>query len=170
MKKLLTLLAGYAAGLTVAMKYRKDAGTSKLATKDPTKSKFDNFIDEVVDIHKSAFSDIQSAVTRMWDDVEDFDGLKAKVMELVESAGTEIEEKIATLRDAGNAKTEELLALADEKFAEKEATLEKAREKALTLSDVAHDTLSELLTEARKKLNTAHKKIKTKLEKESPSL
>ena len=152
------------------MKYRKDAGTSKLTSKDKDKSKLDTFIDEIVDIHKSAFSDIQSAVSRMWDDVEDFDGLKAKVMELVETAGAEIEEKIALMKDAGNAKKEELLALADEKFAEKEATLEKAREKALTLSDVAHDALSELLTEARKKLNAAHKKVKTKLEKESPSL
>lgn len=55
--RLLTLIAGYAAGLAVAMKYRKDAGTSKLAT--PTKSHIDSFFDEIVDIHKSAFADVK---------------------------------------------------------------------------------------------------------------
>ena len=56
--KLFTLLAGYAAGLAVAMKYRKDAGTSKL-DENTSKSKIGAFIDEVVDIHKTAFSDVK---------------------------------------------------------------------------------------------------------------
>ncbi len=56
--KLFTLLAGYAAGLAVAMKYRKDAGTSKL-DETTSKSKIGAFIDEVVDIHKTAFSDVK---------------------------------------------------------------------------------------------------------------
>jgi hypothetical protein len=37
MKKLITLLAGYAAGIAVAMKYRKDHGTSKLQNADTPK-------------------------------------------------------------------------------------------------------------------------------------
>jgi hypothetical protein len=55
--RLFTLIAGYAAGLAVAMKYRKDAGTSKLTT--PTKSTIDSFFDEIVDIHKSVFADVK---------------------------------------------------------------------------------------------------------------
>ena len=57
--RLFTLLAGYAAGLAVAMKYRKDAGTSKLENTSNKKSKLDSFIEEVVDIHKTAFADVK---------------------------------------------------------------------------------------------------------------
>lgn len=57
--RLFTLLAGYAAGLAIAMKYRKDAGTSKLDTEAKNTSKLNSFIDEVVDIHKTAFSDVK---------------------------------------------------------------------------------------------------------------
>ncbi len=57
--RLFTLLAGYAAGLAVAMKYRKDVGTSKLENTSNKKSKLDSFIEEVVDIHKTAFADVK---------------------------------------------------------------------------------------------------------------
>jgi hypothetical protein len=57
--RLFTLLAGYAAGLAVAMKYRKDHGISKLDTENKNTSKLNAFIDEVVDIHKTAFSDVK---------------------------------------------------------------------------------------------------------------
>ena len=57
--RLFTLLAGYAAGLAVAMEYRKDAGKSKIDTSTDNTSKFNSFIDEVVDIHKTAFADVK---------------------------------------------------------------------------------------------------------------
>ena len=57
--RLFTLLAGYAAGLAVAMKYRKDNGTSNLNTDASSTSKLNSFIDEVVDIHKTAFADVK---------------------------------------------------------------------------------------------------------------
>lgn len=57
--RLFTLLAGYAAGLAVAMKYRKDNGTSKLDPVIPAKTKLNSFIDEVVDIHKTAYADVR---------------------------------------------------------------------------------------------------------------
>ena len=77
--RLFTLLAGYAAGLAVAMKYRKDNGTSKLDTESPNTSKLNSFIDEVVDIHKTAFADVKSFVNENFDDVDNFDDLKSKV-------------------------------------------------------------------------------------------
>jgi cobalamin biosynthesis protein CbiD len=77
--RLFTLLAGYAAGLAVAMKYRKDNGTSKLDTETPNTSKLNSFIDEVVDIHKTAFADVKSFVSENFDDVDNFDDLKSKV-------------------------------------------------------------------------------------------
>jgi hypothetical protein len=105
--RLITLLAGYAAGLAVAMKYRKDAGTSKLDT-DPNKSKMDSIIDEIVDIHKSAYQDIKSVVSVTWEEVEDLDGLKAKVMTVVDGFTSDIETKIAELKTRGEIKIEVL--------------------------------------------------------------
>jgi hypothetical protein len=77
--RLITLLAGYAAGLAVAMKYRKDNGISRIADANTGKSKLDTFIDEVVDIHKSAFADVRGLVGETFDDVENFDDLQSKV-------------------------------------------------------------------------------------------
>lgn len=164
--RLLTLLAGYAAGLTVAMKYRKDAGTSKLGT-DPNKSKMDAFIDEIVDIHKSAYADIKSTVTATWEEVEDIDGLKTKVMTMVDGFVAEVEEKITELKTRGEVQTEVLEKTIDSSLAEKEAAIESARGRALILADGAMEGVDTFLTEATKKLRTAHKKLKTKLEKEA---
>ena len=77
--RLITLLAGYAAGLAVAMKYRKDAGTSKLQTTDPSRSQLDTFIDEVVDIHKSVFADVRGFANDTFEDVQTFEDLQSKV-------------------------------------------------------------------------------------------
>lgn len=164
--RLITLLAGYAAGLAVAMKYRKDAGTSKVET-DPNKSKMDSIIDEIVDIHKTAYADIKSAVSVTWEEIEDFDTLKWKVESMADGFATDLETKIAEIRATGTAKKDELIAHIDTALADQEAALESARTKALAFGDVALDTLDTLLASARKKLTAAHKKIKTKIEKET---
>ena len=148
------------------MKYRKDTGKSKIK-KDPTKSNMDLIIDEIVDIHKSAYADIKSTVTTTWEEVENFDGLKAKVGTLVDNFTADVESKIESLRASGAAKKEELTTLADKALADKEASLESARDKAVALGDVALDTLDTFLTDAKSKLETAHKKIKSKIEKEN---
>lgn len=163
--RLLTLLTGYAAWLAVAMKYRKDSGKSKIK-KDSNKSNMDLIIDEIVDIHKSVYADIKSTVTATWEEVEDFDGLKAKVSTLVDTFTSEVESKIESLRASGKTKREELTSLADKALEDNEASLESARDKALALGDVALDTLDTFITDAKSKLNAAHKKIKSKIEKE----
>ena len=87
--KLFTLVAGYIAGLAIAMKYRKDNGASKLDSLNPMKSKLDTFIDEVVDIHRTAFSDIKEFAKDNFDDVDNFDDLQKKVSSMVgEFSGT----------------------------------------------------------------------------------
>jgi hypothetical protein len=165
--RLITLLAGYAAGLAVAMKYRKDTGTSKLDT-DPNKSKMDSIIDEIVDIHKLAYNDIKATVAATWEEVEDLDGLKAKVMTVVDGFTSDIETKIAELKTRGEIKIEVLEKTLDDSLAEKEAAIESARTKALTLADGAIDTVDTFLTEATKNLRATHKKLKSKLIKEAP--
>jgi hypothetical protein len=148
------------------MKYRKDAGTSKVEA-DPTKSKMDSIIDEIVDIHKTAFADIKSAVSVTWEEVEDFDTLKRKVQAMVDGFTTDLEAKVTELRATGTAKKDELLAHLDTALADKEVAIESARTKALAFGDVALDTLDTLLADAHKKVTSAHKKIRTKIEKET---
>ena len=62
MKKFLTVLAaGYAIGVGLLMKKRKDEGKSKLAD-DVSKTTLENVVDEIVDLHKTAFEDIKNFI------------------------------------------------------------------------------------------------------------
>ncbi len=105
--RLITLVAGYVAGIAIAMKYRKTTGTSKLAA-DPKKSTLENFVDEVVDIHKDAFGDAKKLYDTYFGDIKDFDGLKTKIETLVSTFATEVEDRINSLRSEGEAKKAEV--------------------------------------------------------------
>lgn len=146
------------------MKYRKQSGESKLESADPTKTKLDAFIDEVVDIHKTAFSDLREVVKVTFDDVHDLEGLKAKVTSLVEGFSSEAEAKIAELKTQGEEKKTEALAVLDSFYESKKDSIEQAKIRASGFADIAHDTLDTLLTEAKTKLDDAYTTLKTKLE------
>ena len=161
MKKLITLLAWYAAWLAVAMKYRKDAGKTKA---DPTKSTLDNFIDEVVDMHKTAYDEVKGFLASHFDDVEDFDGLKTKAASLLDSFSSEADELITSLMDKGNIGKETIMKKVESLYTEKETIIESARNKGMTFADVAHDTLISWIDEAKSKLSEAHTLAKSKLE------
>jgi len=164
MKKFITLLAGYAAWLAVAMKYRKDHGASKLQNADSAKAKFDSFIDEVVDIHKSAFADLKNVVHVSWDDVENFDMLKSKLLSLVDTYAVDVEDAIAQIRSTWEQKKTEILALLEKAYEEKQDMIESARTKALSFADVAHDVLDTLLIDAKARLDAGHSNVKAKIE------
>ena len=87
--RLLTLLAGYAAGLAVAMKYRKDNGTSKLNDVDATKTKLNSFIDEVVDIHKTAYADVKGFISARDELSAAYNKIQSKFSENTESKTSE---------------------------------------------------------------------------------
>lgn len=97
MKKILALLGTYATGMAVAMKLRKDKGTSKLA-KDTKNSTLENVIDEIVDIHKMAYNDVKNFVTPLFDDVKDFEGLKTRVSGMIDEFGAKLEVAFAELK------------------------------------------------------------------------
>jgi hypothetical protein len=73
------------------MKVRRDAGKSKLDQKDPSKSPLDKLVDEVKDIHTSTYADVKAYVAEHFSDVEDFEGLKAKVTSIVDNIANEAE-------------------------------------------------------------------------------
>lgn len=162
--RLITLLAGYAAGLAVAMKYRKTAGASKLP-EDVTATTLDNFIDEVVDIHKDAFSDAKKLFDKHFSDVHDMDSLKAKVDTLIGAFMTEVDTKIANITAEWVEKKTQAETLLQNAYDEKLALLEQAKSKALEFAGVALDVVEPWIGEARKKLDANYKKAKTKANK-----
>ncbi len=65
--------------MALAIKYQKDK-----------KNKDASFLDEVVDIHKSAYSDVRDFVVMNFEDVETWDDLQAKGKEITDSFMTEV--------------------------------------------------------------------------------
>lgn len=163
--RLITLLAGYAAGLAVAMKYRKDSGASKIEVDDKSnKTKVDSFIDEIVDIHKTAFDDVKGFVSTHFDDVNDFESLKSKAMKTIDAFSEEAEALIESLKNHGDEKKEEIESEVDALFEKKNVLLEEAKKKGSTFSDVAFDVLSSWIDEAKAKLESVHTSVKMKID------
>jgi hypothetical protein len=160
--RLFTLIAGYAAGFAVAMKYRKDAGTSKLTI--PTKSSIDSFFDEIVDIHKSVFADVKSFAKENFDDVENFDDLQSKVSGVITGFTDNLDTHIATAKEAGTTKKTELLKIAQEFYTSHEATLESAKAKAASFSGIPESTIDSWIATAREELTTTYTAIQKKFQ------
>jgi hypothetical protein len=157
--RLFTLLAGYAAGLAVAMKYRKDKGTSKL---DNTGSKLNSFIDEVVDIHKTAFAEVKWFVRDNFDDVDNFDDLQSKVSGMISEFSGSLETHIENAKKAGITKTDELLKIAQEFYDSHEATLDTAKAKAASFTGISEATIDSWLGGAHKELSALYEKMQSK--------
>lgn len=157
-----TLLAGYAAGLAVAMKYRKDDGTSKLDTDGPTKTKFNSIIDEVIDIHKSAFSDLKGLVRENFDDVENFDDLQKKVTTIVTDFADNLDARIEAAKEAGMTKKDELLSIASDFYTTHEATLVAAKDRAISFTDASEEKIEAWIAGARKDITDAYHIIQEK--------
>jgi hypothetical protein len=160
--RLITLLAGYAAGLAVAMKYRKDNGISRITDAVTGKSKLDTFIDEIVDIHKSVFADVRGLVGETFDDVENWDDLQSKVSGVVAGFSSNLETHIATAKQAGTTKKAELLKLASDFYATHEATLESAKSRAASFSGIPEATIDSWIATARQELQSAYTAIESR--------
>jgi uncharacterized membrane-anchored protein YhcB (DUF1043 family) len=167
MKKwLLTLLAGYAAGLAIAMKYRKDHKTD---TETPQaewatpKSRVDEFIDEVVDIHKTAYADIKTAVSVTLEEFKDLEELQVKINEFISAFKTEVDNKIAVISAEGSAKFDQIQQILEDLYARKQELLKNAGDKARSLSNISEDSIDGLLAEARTRLTDSYEKIKAEL-------
>lgn len=160
--KLFTLLAGYAAGLAVAMKYRKDNGTSKLDTTVPAKEKFNSFLEEVVDIHKTAFADVKGFMKENFDDVENFDDLQKKVSGMVSDFTGNLDSHIEAAKKSGTIKKDELLKIASDFYTSHEATLEAAKAKAISFTGVSEETIESWFSSARDELKSAYHTIQAK--------
>lgn len=160
--RLFTLLAGYAAGLAVAMKYRKDNGTSKLTSEDQNSSKINAFIDEVVDIHKTAFNDVRWFVNENFDEVENFDDLKLKVTGIISAFTENFETHIESAKKAWITKKDELLKVAEEFYTNHESTLEQAKARAASFSWIPEEKIESWIASTKTELTAAYAKIQSK--------
>ncbi len=125
----------------------------------------DEFIDEVVDIHKSAYSDIRDAVVVTFEEIKDFEELKKKVQEFVESFQSEFDAKVTGIMNDGTAKIGEIQRMLEEFYTKKQELLRNAGERARSLSNISQDSIDILLVEARKKLSESYEKVKSELNK-----
>ena len=160
--KLFTLVAGYIAGLAIAMKYRKDNGTSKLDSLNPMKSKLDKFIDEVVDIHRTAFSDVKEFAKENFDDVDNFDDLQKKVSTMIGEFSGTLEWHIENAKKAGITKKDELLKVAQAFYAKNESTLDTAKARAASFTGIPESTIDSWLSTARKELTSVYDRVQSR--------
>lgn len=142
------------------MKFRKDSGKSKLPS-ETGESKMEDFISEVVDIHRTAFDEAKKFFDDHLDDVTDFDGLKAKVENVIAGFIPEIQAKINAISAQGDAKKQEVLNLIEKSYGEKQAFLQNAQAKAERFVDVGSDTLKSWVADITHKLDAAYEKLKS---------
>ncbi len=160
MKKwLLTLIAGYAAGLAIAMKFRKDAWTSKMPAEWKNVT-VEGFISEVVDIHRVAFDEAKKFFDDHLDDVTDFESLKIKVEKTIAGYIPEIEAKIQSLTLEWEARKQAALDLIEKSYGEKQAFLLNAYAKAERFVDTGSSILKSWTADITKKLDESYEKIK----------
>lgn len=168
--RLLTLVAGYVAGLAIATKYKSQTSKSK-KTVDPTKSKLDLFIDDMVDLHKSAFADIKNTVhTSFFDDVKDFPTFKSRLTSLADTFSDEFESRLVDISGNAEEKKTQAIDWLESLYTKYTTTLTTAREKASTFVDGTTENVEDIVatteadihktySSAKKKLETAAKKM-----------
>ncbi len=159
-KWIITLLAGYAAGLAIALKYKKDARQTSLEQKEEEKT---TLIDDIVDIHKQAFSEIKNKVQETLDECKDMESLKNKASFAIDNFKKEAEELIASLeskRETGKEKIEEALAYLYEK---KQALLDEAKTKWTSIANEVQTVTAEVeefILELKNQLETTYNELK----------
>ncbi len=162
--KLFTIVAGYVAGLAIAMKYRKDKGTSKLESLNPLKTSIDTLVEEIVDIHKTAFTSVKDVISENFDDIDNFSDLQKKISGMVADFSGTLEKHIEKAKKEGITKKDELLEIAQEFYAKQEANLEVAKRRAGSFSDTSEAAIESWLADARKELKSSYKAVQAKFD------
>ncbi len=167
--RLFTLVAGYFAGLAIAMKYRNNTGISKLKSIDPTKSKLDTFIEEIIDIHRTAYSDVKEFAKDNFDDIDNFEDLQKKISGMVSDFSGTLEGHMEDAKEIGITKKDELLKIAQAFYARNESKLLSAKHKAASFSGIPESTIDGWLLEAQKQLKIAYSNIQSTFADKTPT-
>lgn len=162
MKKL--FLFAYTAGLAIAMKLRKDSGKSKLNSRDPKKSTLDKVIDEVKDIHVTAYNEVKKTFAYHFEDVQDFESLKSKLSQMIDTSTEEVNHLIEKIKDTHEEKRAILVHQIEDIYQKKEELIEEARKKAFSFADIAGNTINSWMDEIKTKLSAEHEETTQKLD------
>lgn len=154
----------YAAGVAMAMKKRKDDGTSKLA-QDAKKSTLENVVDEIVEIHKNAYNDARKFVVDNFSDVKDFDGFKARVADLSKNFAEIVEQKFDDVKDSSEDKIELAKKFLEENYEKAKISLKNAEEKVKTFGEENKENAEKMIAEAKVKIEGQYNKMKEKISK-----
>lgn len=161
--RLITLALGYVAGLAIATKYKQSTSKSKKPL-DPTKSKLDLFIDEMVDLHKEAFTDIKNTVNTSFEDVKDFETLKVKVSSLVDSFTDEFESQLSGISGSAEEKKTQALTWLETLYKKYKSSLLSAKQKGEEFVSEGVENTEDFVSKAEIEIEKKYTSTKKKLE------
>ncbi|MBS9784044.1 hypothetical protein KGV55_01715 [Candidatus Gracilibacteria bacterium] len=163
-KKLLALVGGYVAGMAFWSKKRQDDGTSKLK-KPLLQSTISEIIDEIVDMHTLAYDEVKNRVEPLFEEVKDFDTLKTRMNEMIETFEKKWESTLADAKEVTADKREMLAEKFDASKKHLEGTLDTAKTRANDLKDTTSSTVDTWVSDAEEKIKEIYTKIKTNFDK-----
>ena len=154
----------YAAALAIAMKKRKDEGTSKLDA-DTKKSTLENVVDEIAEIHKNAYKDVRAFVVDNFSDVKDFDTFKNRVTDLSKNFAKMAEEKFEDIKDSTEDNIENVKKFIEENYEKAKTSLKNAEEKVKDFADDKKQDAEKLIADAKKDIEEKYETAKKKISK-----
>ncbi|PID84271.1 hypothetical protein CSB09_01960 [Candidatus Gracilibacteria bacterium] len=159
-KKLLALLGGYVAGMAFWSKKRQSEGTSKLK-KPLLESTISEIIDEIIDMHTLAYDEVKKRVEPIFEEISDFDSLKAHVDEMIDGFEEKWEKTFSNIKEMTVEKKQELSEKFDNSKDHLEKTLDTAKERAGDFKDTTQKTVEKWSKEAQSKVQDFYKKAQS---------
>ncbi len=142
-KWIITLLAWYAAGLAIALKYKKEARQEKLNI--DTEEKKPTIIEDIVDIHKHAFSEIKNKMQSTIEECKDIESLKEKASFTLESFKKEADNLLETLKSSEENGVEKIEDALKYLYDKKTELLKEVKDHGNTLNDEMTDTKDDFI-------------------------
>lgn len=164
-KKILGVVAAaYATSVAIAMKKRKDEGTSKLAS-DAKNSTLENVVDEITEIHKNAFVTVKNFVVTNFEDIKDVETLKIRLTEMASDFKSQVEKTFEDLKNNSEDYKDAAKKFLEDAYEKTKNSLKVAEEKAKTFGEDKKDSAEKFLAESKKKLEETYENLKTKFSK-----
>lgn len=164
-KKILGVVAAaYAASVAIAMKKRKDDGTSKLAS-DAKNSTLENVVDEITEIHKNAFVTVKNFVVTNFEDVKDVETLKNRLAEMAGDFKSQAESAFEDFKNNSSDYKNSAKKFLEDAYQKARNSLKVAEEKVKTFSDDKKDSAEKFVEDSKRKLDETYESLKTKFSK-----
>ncbi len=141
-------------------KKRQSEGTSKLK-KPLLESTISEIIDEIIDMHTLAYDEVKKRVEPIFEEISDFDSLKAHVDEMIDGFEEKWEKTFSNIKEMTVEKKQELSEKFDNSKDHLEKTLDTAKERAGDFKDTTQKTVEKWSKEAQSKVQDFYKKAQS---------